>query len=105
MQRAHLCIEVVCEAGSEVALDRALTGDQAKVVGQLVMGGNDNPLPLAVVLRAAGSAKDLQHVQDPKVHKGTLLGVIDLRALDQEEGRQLDSFEVQYDAQNSGHIP
>ena len=87
MQRAHLCIEVVCEASSELALNRALSGDQAEVVGQLVVGGDDNPLPLTVVLWATGSAKDLQHVQDPQVHKGTLLGVIDLGALDQDEGR------------------
>ena len=77
----YLSIQVVYKAGHQLALDWLLPCQQGEVVGQFIMGCNDGPLSMVVKLWPSCPAKDLEHIQYPNVHKGTLLGVIDLRSL------------------------
>ena len=81
LQRAHLSIEVVCEACHKLTLYRLLSGEQGEVVGELVVSRDDCPLPKLVKLRPSSSSKDLEHIQDSQVHKGPLLCIIDLSSL------------------------
>ena len=67
----YLCIQVVYEAGNQLALDWLLPCQQGEVVGQFVMGCNDGPLSVAVKLWPSCPAKDLEHIQYPYVHKRT----------------------------------
>ena len=78
----YLGIQVVYEAGNQLALDWLLPCQQGEVVGQFVMGCNDGPISVAVKLRPSCPAKDLEHVQYPYVHKCTFLSVIDLCPLE-----------------------
>ncbi len=86
----HLSIKVVGEALHKLALNGLLAGQQGQVVGQLVMCGDDGALPIRVKLGPAGTAKDLQHIQDAQVHEGTLLGIVDLCSL--ETGQQQQEY-------------
>ena len=61
---SHLCIEVVSQTLNELTLNGILSGHQTQVVRQLIVGGDDEPLSVVVVLRTTRTPKDLHHVQD-----------------------------------------
>ena len=77
----YLCIEVVCQAVEELALDGVLLREQREVMAQLVVRGDDGALAVLVELGPPGTPEDLHHVQDPQVHQGAPLGVVNLSAL------------------------
>ena len=83
---AHLCVEIVDETVLELRLDGVLLCEEGEVVGQLVVSRQDGAVTERVVLRPTRSTKDLHDVKDAEVDKRTLLGVVDLRALQNRQG-------------------
>ena len=77
----YLGIEVVCQTVDVLTLYGILASHQGEVMGQLFMGCDDCTMAKLVKLGSTRSTKDLHHVQDPQIHKGALLGVIDLCSL------------------------
>ena len=58
----YLSIEVVCEAVDELWFYRVLLRKQRQVVGEFVVLGDDGATAKCVVLRPAGTTKDLHDV-------------------------------------------
>ena len=79
--KTYLGIEVVCQPVDVLTLYGILASHKGEVMGQLFVGCDDCTMAKLVKLRATSSTKDLHHVQDPQIHKGALLGVIDLCSL------------------------
>ena len=79
--KIYLGIEVVCQTVDVLTLYGILASHQGEVMGQLFVGCDDCTMAKLVKLRSTSSAKDLHHVQDPQIHKGALLGVVDLCSL------------------------
>ena len=77
----HLGVEAVGQAADELALDRRLAREQRQVVRELVVCRDDHSFAARVELRPARAPEDLQHVQHAQVHERALLGVVNLRAL------------------------
>lgn len=69
----YLSIKVVDKTCYEVALNVVLIGEYGKVVGELIMSGDDCATPRGVKLRPSSSAKDLQYIQYLQVHKRATL--------------------------------
>ena len=79
--KTYLSIEVVCQTVDVLTLYGILTSHQGEVMGQLFVGCDDCTMAKLVKLGSTRSTKDLHHVQDPQIHKGALLGVIDFCSL------------------------
>ena len=57
-------------------------------MSELVMGGDDNTMARLVKLRSTSSTEDLKDVEDAHVYKRSMLGVVDLRSLDDDSMRR-----------------
>lgn len=77
----HLSVEVVDEVLVEVALNGELASEQREVLVELGLRRDDCSVALFVKLGSSRPAKDLHHVQNIQIHKGSMLGVVDVRAL------------------------
>ena len=52
------------------------------------MGGDDDTVTRLVELRSTSSTEDLKDVEDAHVYKRSMLGVVDLRSLDDDSMRR-----------------
>jgi hypothetical protein len=87
-----LGVQVVGEAADELRLDGELLVEEREVVLQLRVRREHDPLALGVVLRPAGAADHLHHVERRELGPLALLRVVDLRALDDDRVRgQVDA--------------
>lgn len=95
----YLSIKVVDKTRYEVALNVVLISEYGKVVGELIMSGDDRAMSWGVELRSSSSAKDLQYIQYFKVHKRTTLWVIHFCTLEQ------NSFKIYFtETKNMKHL-
>ena len=54
-------------------------------MGQLVVGSDDGTMTILVKLRTTSATKYLHYIQDTQIHKRTLLGIINIGALQVEQ--------------------
>mmetsp|Transcript_81372 Transcript_81372/g.244012 ORF Transcript_81372/g.244012 Transcript_81372/m.244012 type:complete len:945 (-) Transcript_81372:82-2916(-) len=93
-----LGVEVVAKHRHKLRLDRQLLREHRQVVRQLRMRREDDALARRVKLRPPRAPKDLHHVEHAQVDERALLGVVQLRALDDHRVRR----EVDAPRQRSG---
>ncbi len=85
-------IEVVDELARKLTLDGQLLVEQRQVVRDLILIGDDDTLAVRVELGTTGTAEHLEDILGTQLNPATLLGRVDLCALD-DDGvrRQVDT--------------
>lgn len=102
----NLRVEVVGEARDKLALNRRLSRHNGQIVSELVVRGDERGLAERVVLRSTRAPEDLLDVEHAEVDKVTLVGVVELCALDDDGmGWEVDApRQRRRTAQNLAHI-
>lgn len=87
-----LSVEVVRQLLDKLRLDRQLLVHHTQVVLQLLVVRNDDSLSIRIVLRSSRTSEHLEDILWRELNPATLLGVVNLRALDDDDvGGKVDS--------------